>query len=156
MPIKVNCYLTSFNCIISTYPNFASLPSYWYFHTIFQTSRLRIRGTNKSLSHPGCRTPRFSDYLLSQLPSPKCLSEKIDAFIYFFLQQLFIGVLFCARFGAWGSSLLFLHHRAEQYGKKYQSVRRMSLWPSLPVPCHCWSLNAIHLPEIHSSCHRAL
>lgn len=65
--------------------------------------------------------------ILPQLPSPKCLSETIDAFIYFFLQQLFIQVLFCARFGAWGNSLLLLHRRAERYGKKSQSERRTSL-----------------------------
>lgn len=41
-PIKVSChYLISFNCNIATYPNFASLHSCSYFHTILQTSRLK-------------------------------------------------------------------------------------------------------------------
>ena len=94
-PIKVSCrYLISFNCNIATYPNFASLHSCSYFHTILQTSRLKW--TQKSIQklfdeevgfffQPSCQAPAwFSDHHLmtwSQLPPPKCLSEVIDEFI---------------------------------------------------------------------------
>lgn len=102
-PIKVSCrYLISFNCNITTYPNFASLHSCSYFHTILQTSRLKWtqKSTQKLFDEevgfffqPSCQAPAwFSDHHLmtwSQLPPPKCLSEVIDEFIYLFLQQLF-------------------------------------------------------------------
>lgn len=112
---------------------FSSLHFCWYFHTILQTRRLRFRTPQVVwwrdwLSQPGCPTPaQFSDHLLmarsQQLP-PKGLSEAIDAFIYLFLQQIFIEGLLCARFGAWRSFLLLLHWRAEHHGMKSQSERR--------------------------------
>ena len=131
-PVKVSCYyVISFNCIISTYPSFASLHSRLYFNTILQKSKLRFRAPKSCLtgwiSQSGCQAPvQFSDHLLmswSQLHPPKCLSEAIDVFIYLFLQQIFIEGLLCAGFGAWGSSLILLHWTAEQREKKSQSER---------------------------------
>lgn len=50
-PIKVSCYyLISFNCIISTYPNFLSLHSRLYLNTILQKSKLRFRAPKSCLT----------------------------------------------------------------------------------------------------------
>lgn len=68
-------------------------------------------------------------------------------------QQLFIEVLFCARFGAWGSSLLLLHRRAEHNGKKSQSERKTSLMAfsscamtSLVIKCRSPPWNTFFMP----------
>ena len=169
-PIKVSCrYLISFSCNIATYPNFASLHSCSYFHTILQTSRLKWTQKNTQKLFDGevgffstklpstCLIFRSPDRHLmtwSQLPPPKCLSEVIDEFIYLFLQQIFIKGLLCARFGAWECSLLLVHLSTTRRNPKMRGD--LPIPPSHLLPCHCWLLNNFHFPDFHSSCDRTL